>query len=236
MSIVTGSESGNGWACYRCHRLKQPSRTLWWKVSWLSWQYSSLPGPILVSLIECQPGFFTACRVTILLEWWAQVNVLPQGSCYLHTKFNQNRFSRLDEHLYQPASLVGLKLRVPSRLLRYRRIWSVPGNDELTQSRLEVSTLLAAGDKTHSQLLELMPERSGNAHTRNFEQVLKEVNWQIDDVAFPNFKIVSQVLILFGLSMYRIRTLVFKKNAVISLNVSFSNSNYLFGTKTILTL
>ncbi|RVE45885.1 hypothetical protein evm_009484 [Chilo suppressalis] len=48
------------------------------------------------------------------------------------------------------------------------------GNDELTQSRLEVSTLLAAGDKTHSQLLELMPERSGNAHTRNFETVLKE--------------------------------------------------------------
>ncbi|XP_047991395.1 E3 ubiquitin-protein ligase Ubr3 [Leguminivora glycinivorella] len=50
------------------------------------------------------------------------------------------------------------------------------GNDELTQSRLEVSTLLAAGDKTHSQLLELMPERSGNAHTRNFEVVLKELS------------------------------------------------------------
>ncbi|KAJ8731652.1 hypothetical protein PYW07_004816 [Mythimna separata] len=50
------------------------------------------------------------------------------------------------------------------------------GNDELTQSRLEVSTLLAAGDKTHSQLLELMPERSGNAHTRNFETVLKELS------------------------------------------------------------
>ncbi|CAH2048305.1 unnamed protein product, partial [Iphiclides podalirius] len=50
------------------------------------------------------------------------------------------------------------------------------GNDELTQSRLEVSTLLAAGDKTHSQLLELMPERSGNAHTRNFESVLRELS------------------------------------------------------------
>lgn len=49
------------------------------------------------------------------------------------------------------------------------------GHDELTQSRLEVSTLLATGDKTHSQLLELMPERSGNAHTRNFETVLTEV-------------------------------------------------------------
>ncbi|XP_045773199.1 E3 ubiquitin-protein ligase Ubr3 isoform X1 [Maniola jurtina] len=50
------------------------------------------------------------------------------------------------------------------------------GNDELTQSKLEVATLLAAGDKTHSQLLELMPERSGNAHTRNFETVLKELS------------------------------------------------------------
>ncbi|KAG7308931.1 hypothetical protein JYU34_006202 [Plutella xylostella] len=49
-------------------------------------------------------------------------------------------------------------------------------NDELTQSRLEVATLLAGGDKTHSQLLELMPERSGNAHTRNFEHVLKELS------------------------------------------------------------
>ncbi|XP_052741571.1 E3 ubiquitin-protein ligase Ubr3 isoform X2 [Bicyclus anynana] len=50
------------------------------------------------------------------------------------------------------------------------------GNDELTQSKLEVATLLAAGDKTHSQLLELMPERSGNAHTRNFETVLRELS------------------------------------------------------------
>lgn len=50
------------------------------------------------------------------------------------------------------------------------------GNSELQQSRLEVSTLLAAADKTHSQLLELMPERSGNEHTRNFETVLKELS------------------------------------------------------------
>ncbi|VVC93978.1 unnamed protein product [Leptidea sinapis] len=33
------------------------------------------------------------------------------------------------------------------------------GNDEVSQSRLEVATLLACGDKTHSQLLELIPER-----------------------------------------------------------------------------
>ncbi|CAG4991843.1 unnamed protein product [Colias eurytheme] len=50
------------------------------------------------------------------------------------------------------------------------------GNDEVLQSRVEVATLLAAGDKTHSQLLELMPERSGNAHTRNFEAVLSELS------------------------------------------------------------
>lgn len=59
----------------------------------------------------------------------------------------------------------------------YMKLHIITGNDELTQSRLEVATLLAAGDKTHSQLLELMPERSGNAHTRNFETVLKEVKW-----------------------------------------------------------
>lgn len=50
------------------------------------------------------------------------------------------------------------------------------GHDEVLQSRVEVATLLAAGDKTHSQLLELMPERSGNAHTRNFEAVLGELS------------------------------------------------------------
>uniref|UniRef100_A0A1Q3EZK2 E3 ubiquitin-protein ligase n=2 Tax=Culex tarsalis TaxID=7177 RepID=A0A1Q3EZK2_CULTA len=50
------------------------------------------------------------------------------------------------------------------------------GNDETTQCIIEISALLATGDKTHSQLLELMPERSGNAHTRNFEKFLKELS------------------------------------------------------------
>ena len=50
------------------------------------------------------------------------------------------------------------------------------GNSEQTQCMIEISALLATGDKTHSQLLELMPERSGNAHTRNFEKFLKELS------------------------------------------------------------
>lgn len=50
------------------------------------------------------------------------------------------------------------------------------GNSEPTQCIIEISALLATGDKTHSQLLELMPERSGNAHTRNFEKFLKELS------------------------------------------------------------
>lgn len=50
------------------------------------------------------------------------------------------------------------------------------GNSEPTQCLIEISALLATGDKTHSQLLELMPERSGNAHTRNFEKFLKELS------------------------------------------------------------
>lgn len=50
------------------------------------------------------------------------------------------------------------------------------GNTEPTQCMIEIAALLATGDKTHSQLLELMPERSGNAHTRNFEHFLKELS------------------------------------------------------------
>lgn len=50
------------------------------------------------------------------------------------------------------------------------------GNDEKAQCITEISALLATGDKTHSSLLELMPERSGNSHTRNFEQYLKELS------------------------------------------------------------
>lgn len=50
------------------------------------------------------------------------------------------------------------------------------GNTEQTQCSIEISALLATGDRTHSQLLELMPERSGNSHARNFEDYLKKLS------------------------------------------------------------
>jgi len=42
-------------------------------------------------------------------------------------------------------------------------------------SRLEMVTLLCMGDKTHSQLMELMPERCGTTQNRDFESVLADV-------------------------------------------------------------
>ncbi|RZF33108.1 hypothetical protein LSTR_LSTR013279 [Laodelphax striatellus] len=42
-------------------------------------------------------------------------------------------------------------------------------------SQLEMVTLLCMGDKTHSQLMELMPERCGTAQSRDFELRLAEV-------------------------------------------------------------
>ncbi|XP_054287000.1 E3 ubiquitin-protein ligase Ubr3-like isoform X1 [Macrosteles quadrilineatus] len=42
-------------------------------------------------------------------------------------------------------------------------------------SQLEMVTLLCMCDKTHSQLMELMPERCGTAQSRDFESVLQEV-------------------------------------------------------------
>jgi len=41
---------------------------------------------------------------------------------------------------------------------------------------LEMITLMCMGDKTHSQLMELMPERCGNnSQSRDFEAVLASV-------------------------------------------------------------
>lgn len=47
------------------------------------------------------------------------------------------------------------------------------GNDEDMKCIVEISALLTTSDKTHSQLLELMPERSGNPYAKNFEKYLK---------------------------------------------------------------
>ncbi|XP_012275050.1 E3 ubiquitin-protein ligase Ubr3 isoform X2 [Orussus abietinus] len=49
------------------------------------------------------------------------------------------------------------------------------GLSDLEMSCLEMVTLLCMGDKTHSQLMELMPERCGTTQNRDFESVLAEV-------------------------------------------------------------
>ncbi|KAI4457238.1 ubiquitin ligase e3 alpha-related [Holotrichia oblita] len=49
------------------------------------------------------------------------------------------------------------------------------GLSETALNRLEMVTLLCMGDKTHSQLMELMPERCGTSQSRDFEALLAEV-------------------------------------------------------------
>ncbi|XP_023317565.1 E3 ubiquitin-protein ligase Ubr3 isoform X3 [Trichogramma pretiosum] len=49
------------------------------------------------------------------------------------------------------------------------------GLSDSEMSSLEMVTLLCIGDKTHSQLMELMPERCGSTQNRDFESVLAEV-------------------------------------------------------------
>ncbi|XP_031787991.1 E3 ubiquitin-protein ligase Ubr3 isoform X1 [Nasonia vitripennis] len=49
------------------------------------------------------------------------------------------------------------------------------GLSDVEMSRLEMVTLLCMGDKTHSQLMEYMPERCGNTQNRDFEAILVEV-------------------------------------------------------------
>ncbi|GLV32959.1 Ubr3 ubiquitin ligase [Carabus blaptoides fortunei] len=49
------------------------------------------------------------------------------------------------------------------------------GLSDTALNRLEMVTLLCMGDKTHSQLMELMPERCGTSQNRDFETLLAEV-------------------------------------------------------------
>ncbi|KAJ9584382.1 hypothetical protein L9F63_021276, partial [Diploptera punctata] len=49
------------------------------------------------------------------------------------------------------------------------------GVNDASLSQLEMVTLLCMGDKTHSQLMELMPERCGAGQSRDFEVVLARV-------------------------------------------------------------
>ena len=47
--------------------------------------------------------------------------------------------------------------------------------DDASLSQLEIVTLLCMSDRTHSQLIELMPERCGEGQSRDFEDVLSVV-------------------------------------------------------------
>ncbi|CAH0564545.1 unnamed protein product [Brassicogethes aeneus] len=49
------------------------------------------------------------------------------------------------------------------------------GLSDTALNRLEMVTLLCMGDKTHSQLMELMPERGDSSQSRDFEALLAEV-------------------------------------------------------------
>ena len=46
-------------------------------------------------------------------------------------------------------------------------------------TRLEMVTLLCVGDKPHSQLMELMPERCGTGQLRDFDAILEQVRAKI---------------------------------------------------------
>jgi hypothetical protein len=53
--------------------------------------------------------------------------------------------------------------------------WCCTGVNDASLSQLEIVTLLCMADRTHSQLMELMPERCGAGQSRDFELVLSKV-------------------------------------------------------------
>ena len=62
---------------------------------------------------------------------------------------------------------------------------SFAGMTELEVTKLEMVSLLCMAERTHSQLMDLMPERCGlSGQTKDFEPTLREVA----DYREPNFE------------------------------------------------
>lgn len=68
------------------------------------------------------------------------------------------------------------------RSLRHRRL--PVGSNEAELDRLEMVSLLCMSDRTHSQLMELLPEKCGAPQNKDFDAVLA----QVADYKAPNFE------------------------------------------------
>ncbi|XP_064647278.1 E3 ubiquitin-protein ligase ubr3-like [Lineus longissimus] len=95
---------------------------------------------------------------------------------------SMNKKSRLSiDHEYELPMLEGA-LTFLTTLLSFR---SHMGAEEKELTLLEMVSLLCVNDRTHSQLMDLMPEKCGLAgQTKDFEPILKE----IADYKAPNFE------------------------------------------------
>ncbi|XP_076285643.1 ubr3 ubiquitin ligase isoform X1 [Lasioglossum baleicum] len=85
--------------------------------------------------------------------------------CLYHTR--QNEYMEGEKNTPMLESC----LTFLATLVNVRTNLGLPDNE---MSGLEMVTLLCMGDKTHSQLMELMPERCGTPQNRDFESILAD--------------------------------------------------------------
>ena len=65
---------------------------------------------------------------------------------------------------------------------------SLPGMTESEITRLEMLTLLCMSDRTHSNLIDSMPDKCGpTGQTRDFEPTLKQVNTLVTFTTWTKF-------------------------------------------------
>ncbi|CAH2006803.1 unnamed protein product [Acanthoscelides obtectus] len=91
-------------------------------------------------------------------EWMSSASFQGPQNVYL---FGEHDTPMLESFLTFLATLISVRTNL--------------GLSETALNRLEMVTLLCMGDKTHSQLMELMPERCGTSQSRDFEALLAEV-------------------------------------------------------------
>nr|XP_033321626.1 E3 ubiquitin-protein ligase Ubr3 isoform X1 [Megalopta genalis] len=86
--------------------------------------------------------------------------------CLYHTRQNEYKEGEKDTPMLESC------LTFLATLVNIRTNLGLPDTE---MSGLEMVTLLCMGDKTHSQLMELMPERCGTTQNRDFESVLADI-------------------------------------------------------------
>nr|XP_018904322.1 PREDICTED: E3 ubiquitin-protein ligase UBR3 isoform X2 [Bemisia tabaci] len=129
------------------------------------------------SMVDADLYLLQICAMQLPTDVFMQtvIDKFHIQECFSFTSTSSSDSTEIDSLMFESflifiASLISIRTNL--------------GTCQMQLSQLEMVTLLCKGDTTHSQLMELMPERCGTDQSRDFEAILAEVA----DYRAPNFE------------------------------------------------